>query len=573
MNPSSSPRHRRTTAMGVLGALILAHAVVRLPAQPPPSGEVVSLPPLMVEEKGNPLVWRYLATPTQEIVSVCDDDTILAFAKRYHRLEELLEEIVPARFLARKSAPEANVIFNEKFGRARSQEVIAEMLQRSPGKAGPAGSRLTGQSGGQPRIRFLPNMRIADSDLIAVFSIFEDTAVAASRFVFAEERIAALLQDRVPRLPDWFVVGTVRLFHQTTFNDDEIAIGPAGWTSPEETAALKNDPGRPRALLPIEEMFAYRPTPAGSAPTETDRRWSAQCALFVRWAVAENKGARREIFWKWVDRLEKEPLTEATFRDCFGMGFSDARDRLSDYLPLAVNGHLSLKTPKSVPLRGLKVRLATDGEVARIRGGWERLEIAYVRKQFPAVVDKYIEQARKTLHRAYDRNDRDPRLLTELGLTEIEAGDAATAREFLEAAVQADTPRPSAYYQLALLRFNALPPGALKLTVAQSEEVLAPLLAGRRFDPPLLESYLLMSDVLRLRAEPPTPAQLTFLNQGTLLFAHLPSLVGRAVSFNFAAGQTATALELIDAGQRAAREPALHERYQRLREELTALKK
>lgn len=576
MNPSLVRCHLCTAWVNVLSALLLASAISRLPAQSQPSPDVVSLPPLMVEEKGTRLVWRYLATPTQEIISVCDEGTMLAFAKRSHRLDELLEEIVPARFLAAKSGPDINVIFNETFGRARSREVVAEMLQRA-GKGGittgfPSPSGSGDLPGTAPQIRFLPNMRSSDLDSVSVFSIFQDSTDTASHFIFSDERIATLLQERVPRLPDWFISGTVGLFRRTEFGEDQLQVKAASWESTETTAALKKDPNHPRALLSMEELFTRRAPTAGGTPTEIERLWNAQAGLFLRWAVVENKGARRETLWKFVDRLEKEPLTETLFRECFGMGFSDARDRLSDYLPSAIDESIRLKAPKSVPLPRLQIRIATDGEIARLRGAWERMEIGYVREKFPAVVDRYIDQARTTLYRAYDRNDRDPRLLTELGLTEIEAGKSASAREFLEAAVRAQVARPSAYYQLAQLRFDALTAGKAKLTPAQSEEVLAPLLAGRRFEPPLLETYVLMSEVFRLSASPPTPAQLAPLNQGTRLFAHVAALVAKTAAFNVVAGQTATALELIDAGQRAASEPAVRERFQRIREELSASK-
>ena len=38
---------------------------------------------------------------------------------------------------------------------------------------------------------------------------------------------------------------------------------------------------------------------------------------------------------------------------------------------------------------------------------------------------KYLEQARRTLKRGYDRDERDPRLLAVLGLCEIDAGNDA----------------------------------------------------------------------------------------------------------------------------------------------------
>ena len=64
--------------------------------------------------------------------------------------------------------------------------------------------------------------------------------------------------------------------------------------------------------------------------------WRAQCALFMRWAVVHDEGRQREAFWRFVERLERQPPDEALFRACFGFGYADMRDRLSDYLPEAV---------------------------------------------------------------------------------------------------------------------------------------------------------------------------------------------------------------------------------------------
>jgi hypothetical protein len=47
-----------------------------------------------------------------------------------------------------------------------------------------------------------------------------------------------------------------------------------------------------------------------------------------------------------------------------------------------------------------------------------------VKAQFPALTQKYLEQARRTLMRAYDRGSRDPRLLAVIGLCEASCTSA-----------------------------------------------------------------------------------------------------------------------------------------------------
>src|SRR5690606_17013148 len=119
---------------------------------------------------------------------------------------------------------------------------------------------------------------------------------------------------------------------------------------------------------------------------------------------------------------------------------------------------------------------------ARIRGDWERQQISFVRQRFPEMVEAYVEQARRTLRRAYDRGERDPQLMAVLGLTEKDAGNPALARGFLEAAVREKAVRPRANFELALMRFKELAEFAAerKLDPNEVQSVLQPLLAARQ---------------------------------------------------------------------------------------------
>ncbi|HRP06153.1 MAG TPA: hypothetical protein PLV87_14660, partial [Opitutaceae bacterium] len=74
-------------------------------------------------------------------------------------------------------------------------------------------------------------------------------------------------------------------------------------------------------------------------------------------------------------------------------------------LPGAVEQPVTFRVAKVPKSPAIKLRDATPLDVARIRGDWERLQISFVRKAFPDVVDKYVEQARKTLRKPYDQGD------------------------------------------------------------------------------------------------------------------------------------------------------------------------
>ncbi|MEO6567372.1 MAG: hypothetical protein ABIO94_01310 [Opitutaceae bacterium] len=545
---------RSLRILALIGVLTGGMQMLR-PQEPATSEPVVVLPPMTVTDQGAPLRWRYLELPGLEILSVCDDATAVAFAQRLRRLDDVLRVILPSRFMVRTVVPETTILLDQKTGQARSREVLADMSK----------------SGGA-RVRFLPYLRLTDMDATGVFAIVQPNTSAS--FTYAIERIAFMLERRVPRLPGWFVVGLLGFYQQLELTDRTVNIRPAVWISDEESIALRNDSERPRTLLPLPEFFARTRT-QGEKSTELERVWRAQCALFVRWATVENKGANKEALWKFVDRLEKEAPTEALFRECFGIGYSDVRDQLSDYLSHATEEKTALVVPPT-PRQRLRFRAATDLEVARIRGEWERMEIAYVRARAPMYVDKYIEQARRTLGKAYERGEKDPRLLASLGLTDVDSGNPASARLFLEAAVQAKVVRPRAYYELARLRYEAIVTDRdpqRKLTQLETADILAPLLMARRQEPPLTQTYTLIVNVLSRSDAPPTAEQLAVLHDNARSFPWITELMFRAVYFHLANDQPAAAATLVDLAIPHTTDPEMRAKLERTRASLAAAKK
>jgi hypothetical protein len=547
--------------------------------------DVVELPPLIVEWKNAPLPWRYLALPGFELLTVCDDETAMDFVRRNHRIKELLHAVVPERFLFKSSVPEAHILFNEEAGRARSREVIDEMVRHQGATLGRDGTVQFRQTversvlnlalGGRtaedpaPKIFFLPNLRLDDRDSLAVFSILADNDSALS-FSYSEDRVRFLLERRTPALPEWFIEGTVGVFRRSTLDRDAVAVKPAVWFPEEETREISRDYERPRILLPMMELFS-RTRPERGAPSDPkDGIWQAQCALFVRWSLAKEDGTRRDALGRFVDRLEEEPLSEAMFVDCFGIGFADMRDRLSDYLPEAARKGFDLDVPKGERLPRLKLRPATDLEVARIRGDWERRQIAYVRARYPDLAGKYLEQTRTTLHKAYAAGERHPQLLAQLGLTELEAGDRTNAERFLAMGVTDLSARPGVLFELARLRYEALPADNSKLTAAQTTEILSLLERAREQAPALIEVYDLTALVWSRRTEIPDRETLTVLSEGVRLFPRATPYAMHVIYFSLAAGEEDLARKLTEVALRHAREPRLIEMLRTVRAELAS---
>lgn len=559
----------RRAASALLAGLLFAPAA----AQPgDESEEVVALPPLIVT--ASQLQWRYLTLPGIEVISVLPDSVTKDIVRRHYRLEQLLRAFVPQPFRFSSSVSDTYILFNEQTQRMRSEEIVAEMLRKAPAPAG-GGRNPRERRRRAVRVQFLPNMRLWDLDAMSVFVIVSDNAARQIDFSFHVGRVAYLLDRRVPALPRWYVTGTLELYQTAQFGDDFIAVDPAQWKLPAATEAIRNDPNTPRLLLPVGEMLAGPPRAAPEGgPDELSEVWRVQCGLFVRWALVHDGGARREALWDFVHRLETEPLTENLFRECFGLGFADVRDRLSDYLDMAVQGRARIAAPKPEDPPELSMRDATAAEIARIRGDWERMEIAYVRARHPELTSKYIEQALGTLRRAYDRGVRDAAFEAVLGLAEREAGNFDAALTHLEAAVADGCSRPRALLELAYLRYTKArsEAGEGRLPPDQLARVIELLLRACGVEPPVPNVYALLAEVWFREEVALTAEDFSVLDKGVGLFPQASPLVLRAIFLHLRAGHVEEATEMMEFGLRHANDPGMREAFEKLQRQMAAVR-
>jgi hypothetical protein len=418
-----------------------------------------------------------------------------------------------------------------------------------------------------PRYTFVPNLRLWDRDTGALFAVVREADFHANRIALTPDYVAYLLRNRLPALPPWFVSGVLTLFGRATFSEDALTLERQDWLSEIGSAALKAGPASNRALLPLADFFAGDLSSGDPAQNEALALWQAQAALFVRWGLAGRNAPRRQALWKFVARAATEPVTETLFRDCFGLDFAPAHQQLTTYLPEAMRDRLALRPTQRPRVPDYSLRPAAEDEIARLKGDWERLEIAYVKTQFPVLAPKYAEQARRTLLRAYDAGSRDPRLLAVLGLCEVDAGNDPAARPYLEdAATRTKTLRPRAACELARLRFASRP----SLTAEQAAEILAPLLAALEQQPPLPEIYELIADVWSASTRPPTRDQLAVLEAGVRLFPRRPALVYRTADLALRHHFPDTAKWLITLGLTLAPDSATRTRFESLQSRLTS---
>lgn len=485
-----------------------------------PEGPVIALPPMIVAESSKALPWLYARVGNQEYLSRSSIALTREFIQAQHRARQRLELLVPAEFLVRHDAASVTVLLPENAPRSADDAVAGDMVRARP--------ELSDAARGT-QLRFLPNLRVDDRDSIAFFA-FLDRSFDGDRLKLLPDYVRLLLETRTPMLPAWAIEGIIGVCENVRWTENPMMAPPLTWGSAAETEALKRDAERPKVLLPLVDLLSPVAPAVPQAHPEYVALWRQQVRLFFRWAL-ESKHSAREGYWKLVAQAAKEPVTEELFEACFGFGFSDLRDRLSDYVALAVHAPLEVETGRLRPLEKIEISPATPAQIARVRGEWERAQAAYVRQRHPEFLARYLTQARITWRRAYDEGQRDPHLLATQGLGELEAGDEAAALPLLESAMAAGVLRPRVHYEVARLRFRALDRGRApdaRFSFEAIEPVLSPLRVALAQVPALPEAYLLFLDLLLRCETPPSSTELDRATEAATLFRGRPALVYRA---------------------------------------------
>lgn len=504
--------------------LVIAAEGTRLAAQQPTT---VQLPPIMVEDTAKLPAWLYARTSEGEFLSRCSERVTRGYVETREGRRQLLHWLVPREFFVRMDVPAVTILYSQRLKNSAAEELMAEVMRSRSreGRGGRAANSVT---------TAVPNMLLEDDDIIGVFAYVDEKEFDRNRLSLATDYVRLMLERRVPALPRWLLEGIAGLYAEADFVESPITLPPLTWLSKEESSRLAGTPERPRMLLPAAEFFAEATWREEAERSLRGQTLAAQSRLLVRWAVDPAQGVR-EAFWRFAARAGEEPVTEAMFESCFGFGFSDLRDRLSDYLSEAVRKPLRLEAIGQRKLPPAEVRPATPTEVARLRGEWERLAIGFVQRRFPEVADRYVEQARRTLRRAYDSGDRDARLFAAWGLCEVEAGNAAAGREYLERAVAEGVVRPRAYYELARLRWAEATRGEERRTeeaqrrwsANEIELVVGLVRAGVKQAPALSGNYGLLAEAWARSGDRPPEGDVKLLVEGGRLFMRESRLVVR----------------------------------------------
>jgi hypothetical protein len=524
---------------------------------------LIELPPLLVEGERRLPPWLYVQTDGVEYLSRCTTTTTRGYIERRRAQLQILRWLIPPEFLPRSDVPSVTVLYSQSL-RARDQEILVKELAELRRRRG--GSILRNS-----RVGSAPNLMLEDRDFFAVFAYIDEKNFRPEGLSVATDFVDFLLERRAPVLPPWLRAGVAGVYSQMKIGR-RVEIDPLIWLSLGESRALGANPHWPRTLVFAHDFFSADVWNTEPPNTVRGQILRAQAKLFVRWALDPRHQAR-DAFWRFAAAAVARPVTDEMLDEFFGFGFSDWRDRLSDYLPEAVTESLVLTLPRLPSLRRVRPREATPAEVARLKGEWERLASGFVRTRQPEFFDRYVEQARETLLQSHRAGDRSPELYAALGLCEIDAGAPEAARPWLEHAVEGRVVRPRVYWETAKLRFaevEARREGAgTPWSAAEVAAVVDPLKVAAGQAPPLPGVYPLLAQTWMHAEHPPEASDWTLLEAGLRFFPEDVRLAYDVAEALGRHGQNDRAVAALAGAAGHVRDPAMRQKYAELYARLT----
>jgi hypothetical protein len=559
-----------------------------------PTGDIVELPTYTVTDRRElpaPETWYYGRIAGFEVLSNASEKATKRLVGDFQRFYLALSLVWPG--VQQKNAVPTALIL---CGKGAKFDAFIPPGQQRPNRAM---ASLTLRAGEQAAIVIdfqtkVLNLSTPEGDAAAATTAAgagEDGAslgggdpgfqVDAYRQLY-REYIRFLLGGVEPRGPAWFEEGVAQIFmamevtkttitvgkveNPNTLSAEQAALNEAGisGTAPAEdrdfNAALAK-----RRLLTMEQLFAVTHD-APEARGTLGGTWAKQAYAFVHWGLYGDQGKHQKDFLTFLRRLDREPVSEALFKDCFKKSYRDMLLTIrgyvdfTNYMLAGIQAGKGEKLPEPPPF---ELREATEAEAGRITGDALRLA-------------GHVPAARTAMSVPYIRGERDPNLLAAIGLLERAAGDDLRARKFLEAAAQGKAVRPRAFLELARLRFTAAaakPAEAReRFSAEQTAAVLTALFTARSQPPPLPEIYELIAATWARSVITPTAEHLAVLDEGIRFFPRHTGLVYATAEQKVRAGLVAEARALIALGLRVASDAGTREKFETLQASLPGAK-
>ena len=518
---------------------------------------VIELPPFVITKDAGP-DWKYAQADGMEVLTQAgarQSNEVFAALWRGRRM------MVPPAFVTRYSVPMTVVLFNQLAEKDTALTTLGSV--RKADEPRKHWVNLIKRSS-PDRESFAMNLWKSDFKYSVTFRFYTNT----------------LLRGRTPAAPGWLqqgLFGPDGLYREGFYwrwGDKTKEVPEARWFSPTEARLAHElrrkaeaagteihalDLGEIESWIPdLALLFGVQTAPPGLTRTSSreeaavkaspearpapmtvtlapirigsdfPERLASAAALFVRWGIYGDKGAHAEKFWRFAEQACAEPVTEARFKECLGMSFAEVRSELARYLPAAIAGMEQFPVGPVQRPPVLDFREATDWEIGRMRGEWERLEAETLHVDHPDLARRYREQAATRFKRNYRDGDRDPRLLASMGLLALDGNEREQARELLTSAAAARVAGPRVYFELARIHWQEAEAagggGPSEATVAEVTELL---LTGESQSPALPAIYGFLAEMV-LQRKSASPAVIAALQRGLVRFPRTPQgLSGR----------------------------------------------
>lgn len=555
-----------------------------------PVGPIIELPKFVVTDSRElppPEAWRYAEIPGFEILTNASDRTTRRLIKDFELFKEALSLIWP---IPNRAGVPTSLILSArgaKFdgfvpaGTSRADRSLASIFLKN-----------------QEQTAIVIDLASSTLNLLA-YDTTNDSATGTDSSLLSvdhdkqlyREYVHYLLSKSEPRFPAWFEEGMAQIIMAMKVDRKYIVFGKiedpntisaqAGAVAAMNALTAADDPtglqiaGAPaedrdfnvalqrRPLVPFPKFFAVASDSPEAINPLGNNVWAKQCYAFVHLGLYGHNRRFQKPFATFLLRLSKEPVSEELFKECFGMDYKKMLNELRSYIDFTNYKHqeYTIKGDGLVVAPPLVLRDATQSEVGRIKG--EALALG-----------GHSAAARAELIAPYIRGERDPQLLAALGLQQHATGQDDHARKFLEAATTAKVVRPTAYLELARLRYaDALAkPGTAggEFSATQSAQVLDLLLVARKQPPPTVAVYELIADTWAHSAAKPKRDDVGLLVEGVQLFPHRLRLMYQTAVLSVDAGMNDVATSLVDYALKVAPDVKTRELFEKLKAALPA---
>jgi hypothetical protein len=359
---------KRTFLIGlVVGVLCSGWAADETPRVVLPPVEVKA--PLVKPERK---AWRYARVGEWEVLSEAGDTKARSLLAALRKFDHALSIIQP-RLTGGAAAPLTVLLVNDSVyqefvgppapGRHREFSTLCEIGERSA-----------------IIVNTAAEFGMIDSDIGA-------STVDPYRQLDRQYLHHALTAHHA-RLPDWLEEGLAQILSDVEFGGSWVSYGkieteqnmPSGGQPPPRVIEDFLAPTPAIAGLSFKQVFAYRSLMPldkffsarredGSAPS-SDSAWAKQAYALVHFCLFGNKLRYQQPLATLATRLQTQPMSEALFKECFGLGYAQMEKELRGYVLYTRHKFQKypLKPEQRLKPEPIDFRPATEAEVERLTG-------------------------------------------------------------------------------------------------------------------------------------------------------------------------------------------------------------